>query len=322
MGGWLVQELKARGADLVLMIRDASPQCLLAREDTLKSVNRVYGSLADLSEILRVLSEYSVKTVFHLAAQPLVGVAKRNPVGTLEANVRGTWNVLEAARLAGVEEVIVASSDKAYGASENLPYRETHALQGRFPYDVSKSCADLISSMYAATFGIRVGITRCANLFGGGDLNFSRMLPDLICSTLRAERFVIRSDGKFVRDFLYVRDAVAAYLMLAERLSQSPELSGEAFNFGLDTGVQMLDLVYMVLKIMGRTDLEPIIQNAASAEIREQYLSSEKARRILGWKPQYSLEEGLRETINWYRKYAPTGIMRPSDSIASWPAKA
>lgn len=303
MGGWLTEALMARGAEVVLLVRNAAPECLLAREERLKSLNRVYGSLADFSLLRRAFSEYSIKTVFHLAAQPLVGVAMRDPVGTLEANIQGTWHVLEAARLTGVEHVVVASSDKAYGADRHLPCLETHPLQGRFPYDVSKSCADLISTMYAVTFGMRLGITRCANLFGGGDFNFSRMIPDLIRSTLRGERFVVRSDGKFVRDFLYVKDAVSAYLLLGERVWENPELSGEAFNFGPEMPVQVLDLVHKVLEIMGRTDLEPVIQNQARAEVREQHLSSAKARRVLGWAPRYTLEEGLRETIDWYRKF-------------------
>lgn len=303
LGGWLVKDLVTHDAEVIALVRDRSPHNMLAREGVLGKLTVVHGALADFALLRRALCEYSVRTVFHLAAQPLVGVAKKDPMGTLEANVQGTWHVLEAARLAGVDQVLVASSDKAYGANDRLPYEETHPLQGRYPYDVSKSCADLISTMYAATFGMRVGVARCANLFGGGDMNFSRMLPDLIRATVGGERFVIRSDGKFLRDFLYVKDGAAGYLRFAERLAEDPSLSGQAFNFGLGLRVSVLDLVHKVLEMMGRSDLPPIIQNTASSEIREQYMSSEKARRVLGWSPQYTLEEGLSETISWYREF-------------------
>jgi len=303
MGGWLVKELCAQAAEVVALVRDASPNSLLARERVMQRIIRVYGSLSDFALIRRSLCEYSIKTVFHLAAQPLVGVAKKDPLGTLEANVQGTWHVLEAARLAGVSETIVASSDKAYGANPHLPYEETHPLEGRYPYDVSKSCVDLIATMYGVTYGMRVGVVRCANLFGGGDLNLSRMLPDLIRATLRGERFVIRSDGKYVRDFLYVEDAVAAYLLLAEALTKTPALAGEAFNFSLGIRLTVLELAQKVLTMMGRSDLQPVIQNSASSEIREQYMACNKARRVLGWSPHYTLEEGLKETIAWYVKF-------------------
>jgi CDP-glucose 4,6-dehydratase len=250
----------------------------------------------------RAMAEHEIKTVFHLGAQTLVGVAKKDPVGTLESNVRGTWLLLEAARQTGIEQVVVASSDKAYGASEKLPYSEDYPLQGRYPYDVSKSCTDLITTMYATTFGLPATIVRCGNLFGGGDLNFSRLIPGVIQATLRNERFVIRSDGKYVRDFLYVEDAADAYLCLAEGMHRDPTFYGEAFNFGLELRPTMLEIVDMILKMMGRSDLEPIIQNTASAEIREQYLDATKARTRLSWSPRCGLEEGLRRTIAWYEQ--------------------
>lgn len=300
MGGWIARTLCDLGAEVVALVRDHSPNSMVAREGYLDRITVVSGSLSDASLLRRALSEYSIDTVFHLAAQPLVGVAKVDPVGTLEANVQGTWNLLDACRQARVGQVVVASSDKAYGASDHLPYRETDALQAEYPYDVSKSCTDLICRMYAKTFGMRVGIARCANLFGGGDYNFSRFLPGLIRATERGERFVIRSDGKFVRDYLFVKDAVDAYLTLADALSKSPGLAGEAFNFSLEVRLQVLDLVATVLSLMDRTDLEPIIENRVSAEIREQYLDCSKARTVLNWRPRYTLEEGLRETIDWY----------------------
>jgi CDP-glucose 4,6-dehydratase len=211
--------------------------------------------------------------------------------------------VMEACRLAGTSNVVVASSDKAYGASENLPYRETHPLQGRYPYDVSKSCTDLIAQMYAATYEVKTAIARCGNLFGGGDLNFSRTLPGLIKATLAGEPFVIRSDGKFVRDFLYVKDAAECYLTLGERLAEDESISGEAFNFSLGAHLTVLEIVRMTLDILGRSDLEPVIQNVASSEIREQYLDASKARERLGWRPRYGMEEAIRETVDWYREH-------------------
>jgi CDP-glucose 4,6-dehydratase len=273
----------------------------------------VNGCLEDLPLLRRALNEYSVQTVFHLAAQPLVGVAKADPVSTFEANIRGTWNVLEAARQARVAQTVVASSDKAYGCSQDLPYAESHPLRGIYPYDVSKSCADLISTMYARTYDLPVAVMRCANLFGGGDLNFSRTVPGVIQATLREERFRIRSDGKPVRDFLYVKDAATAYLTVAEGLARRPELAGEAFNFSLSARLTVLDIVGMVLRLMGRPDLEPVIENRASAEIPEQYMDCSKARRLFGWQPRYGMDEALRETIDWYAGYfgapAPPAIL-------------
>jgi CDP-glucose 4,6-dehydratase len=318
LGGWLVKALLEEGAEVIALIRDGAPHSLLFREGLVDSVITVNGSLSDAALMRRVLAEYSVDTVFHLAAQTLVGVAKTDPVGTLEANVQGTWNLLEAARQCNTRQVIVASSDKAYGASTNLPYLETHPLQGTYPYDVSKSCVDLISSMYAATYALPVSIVRCGNLFGGGDLNFSRTVPGLVQSTLRNERFLIRSDGKFVRDFLYVEDAALAYLCLAEALAADRTLAGEAFNFSLEVRYTVLDLVQAVLALMGRTDLEPVIQNIASSEIREQYMSSQKARERLNWAPRFGMEEGLKRTIAWYTRYLQnTASLEPLIHAAS-----
>ena len=303
LGGWLVRALIEQGAEVVALIRDGAPNSLLVREGWIDRINTVNGSLTDTGTIRRVLAEYSIDTVFHLAAQTLVGVAKTDPVGTLEANIQGTWNLLESTRQCGTRQIIVASSDKAYGSSDNLPYLETHPLVGKYPYDCSKSCVDLISQMYAATYNLPVAIVRCGNLFGGGDLNFSRTVPGVIQSAVKNQRFEIRSDGKFVRDFLYVEDAALAYLCLAEALASDRTLSGEAFNFSLEVKYTVLDIVNMVLEQMDRADLEPIILNKASAEIREQFMSSAKARERLGWAPHYGMEEGLRRTIGWYMQY-------------------
>jgi CDP-glucose 4,6-dehydratase len=302
VGGWLVPELLDAGAEVVALVRDDVPQSMFFREGFAERTVVVRGSLSDFSLIRRVLSDYDIDVVFHLAAQTLVGSARKDPLTTLETNVRGTWNVLEAGRQVGVGGIVVASSDKAYGSSEQLPYRETHALQGTYPYDCSKSCTDLIASMYAATYGLRVGIARCGNIFGGGDLNFSRVIPGVIRATLNGERFTIRSDGKFVRDYLYVRDAAAAYMWLAENIAQAPELSGEAFNFSIETRLTVLDIVHKTLELMNRADLEPVIQNVATSEIREQYMSCDKAYQ-LGWRPRHGLEGGLRETVDWYANF-------------------
>jgi CDP-glucose 4,6-dehydratase len=301
MGSWLVKALLRENAEVVALVRDQAPKSLLVREGLINRIAVVNGDLESLSTMRRAIAEYQPHTVFHLAAQPLVQVAKLDPVGTLRANVAGTWNVLEACRLTGKTNVVVASSDKAYGANENLPYLESHPLQGRYPYDVSKSCTDLITQMYFATYGLKTTIARCGNLFGGGDLNYSRTVPGVIQATLAGERFVIRSDGKFIRDFLYVKDAAECYLTLGERLAEDSSISGEAFNFSLGIKLTVLDIVNMVLKIMGRTDLEPVIQNIANSEIREQYLDASKARKLLGWSEKYGMEEALRETIDWYR---------------------
>ncbi|MDX2149909.1 MAG: GDP-mannose 4,6-dehydratase [Bryobacteraceae bacterium] len=301
MGGWLLKRLLEAGADVVALVRDGVPRSLAAEEGLLDRVTIVHGRLEDYDTIRRSLAEYSIDTVFHLAAQPLVGVAKIDPLSTLEINIRGTWNILEAARVTGAKQIVVASSDKAYGASPVLPYLESHPLQGRYPYDVSKSCADLIAQMYATTYRLPVCIARCANLFGAGDLNFSRVIPGAIQATLNNQRFVIRSDGKFVRGFLYVKDAAESYTHLAEALAENRSLAGEAFNFGLEDKPTVLEIVDTILRIMDRTDLAPVIMNEASAEIREQYLSSQKARDLLNWTPRYSLEAGLRETVDWYR---------------------
>lgn len=303
MGGWVVRRLLEAGAEVIVLQRDRVPTSMLIREGLCDRVCTVHGAVEDFALLRRSMAEYSVDTIFHLAAQPLVGVAKRDPMSTLEINVRGTWNVLEAARLTGVKNTVVASSDKAYGESHDLPYLETHRIEARYPYDVSKSCADLISQMYAATYGQGVCIARCANLFGGGDLNFSRTIPGAIQATYKREPFVIRSDGTFVRDFIYVKDAADGYLRIAEKLAADPRLAGEAFNLSLEVRVNVLEVADMVLRLMGRSDLRPVILNQASSEIREQYMVCRKAREVLAWAPAYSMEEGLRETIAWYTAY-------------------
>jgi CDP-glucose 4,6-dehydratase len=306
VGGWLVRRLLEAGADVVCLVRDWVPQSELARSGLLERVKVVRGDVRGQATLERALGEYEVHTVIHLAAQTIVGIANRNPVSTFEANVAGTWALLEACRRSPlVGQVVVASSDKAYGEHEVLPYSEEAPLTGRHPYDVSKSCADLIAQSYAHTYGLPGAVTRCGNFYGGGDLNWNRIIPGTIRSVLRGQRPVIRSDGRYVRDYFYVEDGAAANMILAEHLARDPGLRGEAFNFSNEIQVTVLELVERLLKLMG-SDLEPDVRNEATNEIRHQYLSAAKARRVLGWEPLFTLDEGLRRTVDWYRNFLGT----------------
>ncbi len=303
VGSWLVKRLIAAQADVVCLIRDRVPQSELIRSGSIHQVRVVQGDLVDQALLERTLGEYEVTTVIHLAAQTIVGIANRNPISTFESNIRGTWCLLEACRRSPkVAQIVIASSDKAYGDQEILPYDENTPLQGRHPYDVSKSCADLISTMYAHTYGLPVVITRCGNFYGGGDLNWNRIVPGTIRAILRDERPIIRSDGLFVRDYFYVEDGAAAYMLLTEALANNPDLRGEAFNFSNEIQITVLDLVQMMLRETGST-LEPDIRNEATNEIRNQYLSAKKARDMLGWSPLFTLETALKPTIAWYSHF-------------------
>lgn len=303
LGGYLVRRLLQAGADVVCLVRDWVPQSELVRARLLDQVKVVRGDVRDQATLERALGEYEIDTVIHLAAQTIVGIANRNPVSTFETNIGGTWSLLEACRRSPlVKQVVVASSDKAYGEHEELPYNEGAPLVGKHPYDVSKSCADLIAQAYATTYGLPVAITRCGNLYGGGDLNWNRIVPGTIRSVLREQRPVIRSDGKFVRDYFYAEDGAAANMLLAEKLSTDAALKGEAFNFSNETQVTVIELVQRILRSMN-SDLEPEIRNEAVNEIPHQYLSAAKAREVLGWKPLYTLDEALQHTIAWYREF-------------------
>ena len=300
VGAWLVRRLIAAGADVVCLVRDWVPQSELVRDNLTADVRIVRGDVRDQALSERILAEYEVDTVFHLAAQTIVTIANRSPISTFETNVAGTWALLEACRRnPTVRQIVLASSDKAYGAHEQLPYAEDAPLQGRHPYDVSKSCADLIATAYAATYELPVAITRCGNFYGGGDLNWNRIVPGTIRSVIRGEQPVIRSDGTFVRDYFYVEDGAAAYMTLAEWLATHPEGRGEAFNFSNEEQVTVTELVRQILGLMD-ADVEPQVRNEASNEIRAQFLSAAKARQVLGWEPLFSLEEGLRRSIAWY----------------------
>jgi CDP-glucose 4,6-dehydratase len=303
VGSWLVERLVAAGADVVCLVRDWIPGSELVRSGMLERVKVVRGDIRDEVTIERTLGEYEVDTVFHLAAQTIVGIANRNPISTFESNIAGTWKVMESCRRSPkVRQIVVASSDKAYGDQDTLPYIETTPLQGSHPYDVSKSCADLISRTYAISYGLPVAITRCGNFFGGGDLNWNRIIPGTIRSILRGQAPIIRSNGDYIRDYFYVEDGVAAYMLLAEKLAEQPSLKGEAFNFSNELQVTVREIVERILVQMKST-LKPDIRNEADKEILHQYLSAEKARRLLDWKPLFSLDNALVLAINWYKNY-------------------
>jgi CDP-glucose 4,6-dehydratase len=309
LGSWLTETLQARGATVVCLIRDWVPSSRLFESPAGERAIVVRGELEDYPLLIRALNEYEIDSVFHLGAQTIVGIAGVSPLSTFEANIKGTWNLLEACRVCSsrIERILVASSDKAYGIHDTLPYTEQTALEGRYPYDVSKSCADLIALSYFHSYGLPVAITRCGNLFGGGDLNFNRLVPGTIRSTLLGEPTVIRSNGRLVREYFYVRDAVEACLALAARLPDSSCI-GHAFNIGSEQPVSVGDLVQQILRLMGRTDLVPVVLDQARGEIPEQYLDCAKAHRVLGWRPRYSLEQGLRETIDWYSQRHPANV--------------
>jgi CDP-glucose 4,6-dehydratase len=303
VGASLVRRLVEAEADVVCLVRDWVPESELVQARLIERVKVVRGDVCDQALLERVLAEYEVDTVLHLAAQTIVTIANRNPVSTFETNVGGTWALLEACRRnPTVKQVVLASSDKAYGEHDELPYREDAPLRGRHPYDVSKSCADLLAAAYAETYGIPVAITRCGNFYGGGDLNWNRIVPGTIRSLLRGTRPVIRSDGTYVRDYFYVEDGAAAYMLLAEWLAAHPEGKGEAFNFSNEDQVSVIALVERITSLMD-ADVEPEIRGETTNEIRAQYLSAEKARTVLGWQPLYTLDEGLRQTIDWYRDF-------------------
>ena len=302
LGSWMVKYLVEAEANVVGLIRDWVPKSKLLLDGSIDKINVVRGCIEDYSIIERVIGEYEIDTVFHLAAQTIVCIANRNPLSTFESNIKGTWNILEACqRSQNVEKIIVASSDKAYGDQEKLPYDEEIPLEGRHPYDVSKSCADLLCRAYFETYRLPVCITRCGNFYGGGDLNFNRIIPGTIKSIINNEAPIIRSDGTYIRDYFYIEDAVEAYLLLAEKMDNR-QIHGEAFNFSNEFQINVIELVEIILKIMG-SKLEPLILGKASNEIKHQYLSSQKARKILGWMPKYNLESGLRKTIKFYIEF-------------------
>ena len=303
VGSWLVKRLIEAGADVTCLVRDWVPQSEMVRAGYIEKVKVVRGDIRDRDMLERVLGEFEIDTVIHLAAQTIVTIANRNPISTFETNIAGTWNLLEASRRSPkVKQIVIASSDKAYGDQEVLPYDENTPLQGQHPYDVSKSAADLIACSYAKSFDLPVAITRCGNFYGGGDLNWNRIIPGTIRSILRGQRPVIRSDGEYIRDYFYVEDGAAAYMLLAEQLAAHRELKGEAFNFSNEIQVSVREIVDKVIKLM-KSDFKPEILNETNNEIRHQYLSAEKARRMLNWKPLFNLDEALALTVGWYKEF-------------------
>jgi CDP-glucose 4,6-dehydratase len=301
LGSWLTQRLVSEGANVIALVRDWVPRSSLILEGAIQHVTTVRGELEDYFLLERTLNEYEIDVVFHLAAQTIVGTANRNPLSTFESNIKGTWNILEACRrVPHVKRIVVASSDKAYGEQKKLPYTEETPLQGTHPYDVSKSCADLLCQAYFTTYRIPVCITRCGNFYGGGDLNFNRLVPGTIRSALQGQRPIIRSNGRLLRDYVYVEDGVDAYLWTAAHMTD-PRRHGQAFNFSYEKPMQVTEMVNRILRLM-ESPLKPKILNSARHEIPDQHLSSKKAR-TLGWKPRFSLEEGLKKTIDWYQTH-------------------
>jgi CDP-glucose 4,6-dehydratase len=301
VGSWLVKKLIAARAQIVLLVKDTNPQSEISRSGDIHKVAVTYGVLEDFGALESAINLYDVDTVFHLGAQTQTRVAHRYPLGTFESNIRGTYNVLEACRVHAdlVRRVVIASTDKAYGTQKVLPYTETTPLDARHTYDVSKSCADLLAQAYVHTYRLPIGITRFGNVYGGGDWNLNRVVPGTINSLARSKSPVIRSDGTPLRDYIYVEDVAEGYLRLAEK-SDDPTVTGQAFNFSNEKPVSVLEIVAKIRKLMGREDLEPVIQNVATAEIAEQSLDATKAKKLLGWRPRFTLEEGLKKTIEWY----------------------
>ncbi|MBI3036807.1 GDP-mannose 4,6-dehydratase [Candidatus Woesearchaeota archaeon] len=301
VGSWLVNELVKKEANVTCIVRDPVKGSNLEFLGIADQVNTVKGSIEDYNAVEKAMKETGAEVCFHLAAQAIVGTANKTPLPTFETNIKGTWNVLEACRQLGVKRTMVASSDKAYGEHEKLPYKEDFCLNGLTPYEASKSCADLLARAYAKTYGLPVAVTRCGNIYGGGDLNWSRIIPGTIKAVLNNESPIIRSDGTPIRDYIYVLDVVAAYLAAAEQLDKE-EVAGEAFNFGTETPVSVLELAKKIITVAGKK-VELQILNEAKNELQKQYLDWTKARTVLGWQPQFGLDDGLKETIKWYEEF-------------------
>lgn len=303
LGSWLTRELVEAGARVVVIERDYEPHSNFYSFGLDKKVKIVKGDIVNFLLVERIFNEYEVELCFHLAAQPLVPIANRSPLSTFESNMRGAWNVLEAARRSALKpKIVVASSDKAYGNSLDLPYKETHPLHGDHPYDVSKTCTDLLAQSYFATYNSPVAVVRCGNFYGGGDLNWSRIVPGTMKAIIFNQNPVIRSDGKLLRDYFFIKDVVGAYLAVGERMNDE-KIYGEAFNFGLEKPVGVLELVKKMIDLSGKTNLSPQVMGQNHGEIPEQFLCTEKARTVLGWRPQYTLERGLGLTYEWYKDF-------------------
>ncbi len=302
LGSNLTRKLVGASASIMgLDIKTYRKATLLTASDYDK-IKVIKGDVANYSLIRKIISTHKIEVVFHLAAEAIVGRSLENPLKTFATNVKGTWNILEASRISGhVKAVVIASSDKAYGSHENLPYTEQTPLIGRHPYDVSKSCADLIANAYFHTYDVPVCVTRCGNIFGPGDLNFSRIIPDTIRSIILNKTLVIRSDGEFTRDYVFVDDIVEGYILLAQEL-RKVKFAGEAFNFSNENPIQVKSLVEKIYEVADE-DPDYKILGQARYEIKHQYLLAEKARIMLGWRPQFNLDDALKVTINWYKNH-------------------
>jgi CDP-glucose 4,6-dehydratase len=303
VGSWVSKGLVDAGAHTVAFVSDLDPQSELIRSGYIHKCSVVNGRLENYDDVERAINNHEVDSIIHLGAQPIVGAANRSPRHTFESNIQGTWNVLDAARsLSGlVKRIVVASSDKAYGSQPVLPYTEDMSLTGDHPYEVSKSCTDLIAITYARTYGLPVNIARCGNIYGGGDLNWNRIVPGTFRSLLLNQTPVLRSDGTFVRDYLHVDDIVNAYLLLCERTSEN-DLIGEAFNFSDESPLTVLDIFRAICDAAGQPGIQPNVLNMASGEIQDQYLDASKAHQVLGWKAETTLQDGLAKSYKWYKE--------------------
>jgi len=302
IGSWLVKSLIKNGSKVTLLVRDLHPNVFFSlKQNQLFPKNIVIGDLSNYDLVTRIFNEYEIEACFHLAAQAIVGVANQSPLSTFTSNIKGTWNLLEAARNSKtLDRMIVASSDKAYGEPIEVPIPESHPLLASHPYDASKACEEILAKTYYHSYGLPIAISRCSNIYGGGDLNFSRIIPDIIRSILLDKQPIIRSDGKSIREYLYISDVISGYLSLGKNLSQK-NVKGEAFNFGASNPISVIELVNKLLRITEKNNLKPKIMNKTSNEIKIQYLSSKKAKNILNWYPKTSLDDGLKQTFEWYR---------------------
>lgn len=300
IGSWLAKELIDLGARVIVLdLKDSHP----ILNDLQKKPILIRGDVRSYNLVKTILRERHPDFIFHFAAQTIVGIANRNPLPTLKTNIAGTWHILEAARCYPAKGIIIASSDKAYGDQPVIPYKENTPLVGMHPYDVSKSSADLIAQMYFKTYQLPLCIIRSANVFGGGDIHFSRVIPETIRAAFYNKSPIIRSDGRFERDYLYIKDEINGCLMLAGALFKKREVLGQAFNFGTNHPYFVEEVVKIILDLMQKNNLKPLILNEAKNEIRNQSLDFSKAKKLLGWQPQYSLKDGLKETIQWYTQY-------------------
>ena len=304
VGSWLVRELLSQGANVSCLVWEADPASDLISSKLIDQTFVISGDLADISTCEKAISKSNCEYVFHLGAQTIVGKAIQDPVRTFRSNIQGTWNLLDSIRnsKSSIKSVVVASSDKAYGTANTLPYREDYPLHGDGPYDVSKTCTDLLAQSYASTFDLPITVARCGNIYGGGDLNWSRIVPGTIKSLLLQETPVLRSDGTFIRDYVHVDDIVDAYMFLAQQ-AEIKNITGEAYNFSRDEPLSVLDIYQEICKVVVGKYIEPKILSTTAAEIKDQHLDSTKARVELGWKSTITLEKGITKTFDWYLNY-------------------